>query len=126
MKARPLSTLEQEVMNIVWELKACSVRDVLQKVNRSKELAYTTVATVLQRLYKKGLLTRNHKNFIIYYTPKLSKKDYGKNLVQSFINKFFSSFGNEAISSFAESIERLPKDKKIYLLKLLEKYDKNK
>ena len=126
MKPKNLSGLEQKAMDIVWSLDTCSVREVWNRLDKRKKFAYTTVATLLQRLYKKGLLTRNYKNFIIYYTPKLSKKDYGKNLVQSFINKFFSSFGNEAILSFAESIERLPKDKKIYLLKLLEKYDKNK
>lgn len=113
-------------MNIVWECGDCSVRDVLGNLKRKKQLAYTTVATVLQRLYEKGLVARTDKDFIIRYSPKLSKEDYSKKMAKSFIAKFFSSFGDAAIASFAESIETLPKEKKDYFLKLLEKHNENK
>jgi len=126
MKIKALSDLEQEVMQIVWENDSSSVRDVLKKISKTKELAYTTVATILLRLYEKGLLTRNDKDFAILYSPKISKEDYSKSIAGSFFNKFFQSFGDTAIASFAESIEELPKEKKKYFLDLLEKHDENK
>lgn len=118
-----LSPLEQEVMNIVWSLKQCTVRDVLGKL-KSKKLAYTTVSTILTRLYEKRMLEKLGKDFAIIYKPKLQKKEYGKKLTKLFMQTFFTNFGNVAASSFAESIEELPKDKKEYLLKLLNDYDK--
>jgi len=121
MKTKTLSRLEQEVMNIVWGCGYCSVRDVLKKISRKKKLAYTTIATVLNRLYGKGLVRRKTQGSLIYYSAKISKEAYGKNTAFLFLRKFFSSFGDSAIASFAESIEKLPEDKKKFLLKLLEK-----
>jgi len=125
MNAKQLSELEQEIMNIVWELQNCSVRDVLEKVNKTKQLAYTTVATILQRLYEKGLVKRKEDESVIYFSPKVSKEIYSRNMAQSFIHKFVNSFGDIAIASFAESVDSLPKNKREYFLKLLDQYDKN-
>ncbi len=121
-----ISPLEQEVMNIVWELKTCSIRDVVEKLNQEKKLAYTTVATLFQRLFEKGLVDRISQGTVLSYTPKVSKEMYGKKIARSFIQTFMSSFGEAAIVSFAESIDKLPKDKKDYLLQLLEKQNENK
>lgn len=126
MKQKHLSDLEQEIMNIVWALDECSVRDVLEVINKDRQLAYTTVATILQRLHEKGLVTKKGEGLAFLYSPKLSKEIYSKNLAQSFISKFFNSFGDLGLASFAESIDKLPKKKKDYLLELLEKYDKAK
>lgn len=122
MNRNLLSPLEQEVMNIVWELKTCSIREVANKLNLEKKLAYTTIATLLQRLFEKGLVSRSSQNAILSYTPKVSKEVYGKKMAKSFIQNFVSSFGEAAIVSFAESIDKLPKDKKDYLLRLLEEH----
>jgi len=126
MKTKTLSLLEQEVMNIVWGCGYCSVRDVLKKISRKKKLAYTTVATILSRLYQKGLVLKETHDSRLYYFPKISKVDYGKSAARSFMRQFFSSFGDSAVASFAQSIERLPKDKKKRLLKLLANPDENK
>ena len=121
MKVKALSELELEVMNVVWDLKACAVRDVLAQISKDKELAYTTIATILQRLYDKGLVSRNNRDFVVNYTPKISKAQYSKAVAGSFFTKFFDSFGDAAIASFAESVDELPKEKKEYFLRLLEK-----
>lgn len=126
MIQNPISELEQEVMNIVWELDECSVRNVLEKINKNKQLAYTTIATILQRLHEKDLVSRKADGISFVYSPKLSKESYSKNLAQSFISKFFNSFGDVGVASFAQSIDKLPKKKKDYLLELLEEYDKTK
>ena len=126
MNPKSLSGLEESVMNIVWELKECSVRDVRERMNKIKPRAYTTVATIFQRLHDKGLVNKKLVGSSFLYSPKLTKGAYSKSLAKSFINRFFTSFGDAAISSFAESIDSLPKTKKEYLLKLLEDYDKTK
>lgn len=119
-----LSPLDQKIMDIVWNRQTCSVREALGQM-KDKELAYTTVATVLARLHDKGLLKRVEKNSVVYYSAKISREEFGKKVAGSFFTSFFQSFGDTAIASFAESIEELPKEKKDYFLKLLEKHNEN-
>lgn len=121
MQQKNLSQLEQELMDIVWKLKKSSVREVVENLKPKKKLAYTTVATILQRLSEKGLVKKTNGDSVLYYTPKLTKEMYSKNIVKSFINNFTTHFGDTAMVSFAESIDKLPKDKKEFLLKLLKK-----
>lgn len=123
---KSISELEQKVMNIVWKLEKCSIREVFDKLKIQKELAYTTVATLLQRLYEKGLVNRNDDNLTLLYSPKISKKIYSEKMAERLTNNFFKSFGDTAIASFAESIDKLPKEKKEYFLKLLNKRDETK
>lgn len=123
MRPKTLGKLEQSVMEIVWKGKKSAVRDILLELKKKKSIAYTTVATILQRLFNKGLVGRKtEKNGYRYY-PKVSRESYVKLLTKSFVKKLEQSFGNLAISSFAESIENLPKEKKQYLLKILERYE---
>ena len=126
MKNVSLGELEQQVMDILWESKNGSARDVLEKLEKNRKLAYTTVATILQRLYEKGLVKRVENKSIHIYSPKVSKESYSKNIAQSFLKKFINSFGDTAIASFAESIDTLPQEKRKYFLKVLEEHDTNK
>ena len=116
---RTISSLEQQAMDIIWDLKECSVRDALNKLKKHRAIAYTTVATIFNRLETKGLIKKQEQGKAYIYKPILSKKSYSKNLAQSFLKTFVSSFGDTAIASFAESIEELPKEKRAYFLKLL-------
>lgn len=78
MKNTNLGELEQAVMEIVWKDKKCSVRNVLGKLEKDRKIAYTTVATILHRLYKKGLVDKVSANLGFEYKPKLSKEAYTK------------------------------------------------
>lgn len=126
MKQKALSGLEQQVMNIVWESKQCSVRDVLLELTKKREIAYPTVATILRRLEEKHFIRKNTKEMTFFYIPKITKEQYGKGLASSFIKKFMQSLGNVAMSSFLHGLDELPKERREDLLRLLDKHDKNK
>lgn len=126
MKAKTLSELEQEIMSVVWTLGKCTIREVVEETNKTKNLAYTTIATILERLHEKGLVKKDTSAFTVVFTPKQSKEEFSQKMAQSLLEKFFGTFGDAAITSFAQSIDDLPKEKKEHLLKLLQKYDKNK
>ena len=126
MVSASLGKLEQKVMDILWERKNCTAREVLIELEKEKTLAYTTVATILQRLYKKGLLARNDNATGYIYLPKVSKEKYTKSVARSFLKNFINSFGDTAIASFADSIDKLPNKKRVYFLNILDEYDHNK
>ena len=112
MKTAALGELEKKVMDILWKEKNSTARDILIRLERQKKLAYTTVATILQRLYDKGLLLRKENKVGYIYSPKLTKEKYSRNIAQAFLKNFINSFGDTAIASFADSIDNLPQDKR--------------
>jgi predicted transcriptional regulator len=69
-----LGPLEMQVMEVVWTVGRCSVREVVEKLN--SKLAYTTVMTTLDRLFKKGLLEREKSERAFLYSPLLSSQEW--------------------------------------------------
>jgi predicted transcriptional regulator len=86
--APPLGPLEAEVMEIVWAGGELNVRDVVQKLGRS--LAYTTVMTTLDRLYKKGLLARRKCERAFVYSPRLTRQEWEQKRAGEFVAGFFA------------------------------------
>ena len=69
-----LGPLEMQVMDVVWHVGRCSVREVVEKLE--SKLAYTTVMTTLDRLFKKGLLAREKQERAFLYSPALSSEEW--------------------------------------------------
>jgi predicted transcriptional regulator len=69
-----LGPLEIEVMEVLWAAGESSVRDVVEQLDR--KLAYTTIMTTLDRLFKKGLLDRQKSERAFLYTPRLTHLDW--------------------------------------------------
>jgi predicted transcriptional regulator len=72
--AQPLGNLEWELMEILWSRRESSVRDVVDCLQRP--LAYTTVMTTLDRLYKKGLLDRYKAQRAFMYSARFSRPEW--------------------------------------------------
>jgi predicted transcriptional regulator len=70
---KPFGPLEAEIMDILWSQPAgapgMTVRDVLDVLQRHRQLAYTTVMTVLDNLYRKGWLRRSQDRRAWRYAP---------------------------------------------------------
>ena len=71
---QPLGPLEDEVMNLMWDRGESAVREVVECLARP--LAYTTVMTTLDRLYKKGLLDRRKADRAFLYSPRLTRPQW--------------------------------------------------
>jgi len=71
-----LGPLEIAVMEMMWKLGPSNVRDVVKRLER--KLAYTTIMTTLDRLYKKGLLERELTDRAFVYQAKLSREEWDR------------------------------------------------
>src|SRR5690242_7224897 len=83
-----LGPLEVEVMEVMWSFGASNVRDVTARMQRS--LAYTTVMTTLDRLYKKGLLERELSDRAFVYSAKLSREDWDRQRAGEMMSGFLT------------------------------------
>jgi predicted transcriptional regulator len=74
--------LEAAVMDEVWAAgRQVRVREVLEGINRDRDLAYTTVQTVMDVLYRKGWLKRVKEGRVNLYAASATREDYVAGLV---------------------------------------------
>ena len=71
-----LGPLEIDVMEAMWQFGASNVRDMVGRLER--KLAYTTVMTTLDRLFKKGLLYREMTDRAFVYSPMVTREDWDR------------------------------------------------
>lgn len=73
---RGLGELEAAVMDVLWQAwEPVKVRDVLEGLDTGKTLAYTTVMTVLDNLFRKGWVERERHGKAYLYEPKFSREE---------------------------------------------------
>ncbi|MGB2591939.1 MAG: BlaI/MecI/CopY family transcriptional regulator [Candidatus Acidiferrum sp.] len=87
-QALALGSLELELMEILWSHGESSVRDVVPRLTRP--LAYTTVMTTLDRLFKKRLLDRHKSDRAFFYSPSLSRKEWERKRASHLVAGFLS------------------------------------
>jgi predicted transcriptional regulator len=81
-----LGSLEARVMDVLWAHGESSVRDVSEVIDRP--LAYTTVMTTLERLFKKGLLDRHKIGRAFLYAPIMSRDEWGRRRAEGLVAAF--------------------------------------
>lgn len=117
-----LGELEARIMEIIWQLKSASVRDVLNKIKGKKKPAYTTIMTVMARLYDKGILRRKAKNDAYIYQAVQDKQSFFVATSKKIINSLISEFGEDvAVAGFIDAVEKTNLKKSRELRKKLKK-----
>ncbi|MFF5233603.1 BlaI/MecI/CopY family transcriptional regulator [Dactylosporangium sp. NPDC000521] len=80
---RGFGELESAVMQQLWDRGApATVREVLTDLVRQRDLAYTTVLTVMEKLYRKGYLDREPQGRAHAYRPLVSREEYTARLMR--------------------------------------------
>ena len=116
-----LGELEAAVLGTVVRLGKASARQVAEDLEPSRGLAYTTISTTLDRLYKKGVLARDEAvgRGGSRYIYSLHSEDRVKGkIVKGFVDRLVIAFGPSIISTLHNYMEEIPKDQ---LKKLEEK-----
>jgi predicted transcriptional regulator len=83
--------LERTVMETLWERGEGNVHDVVGWLGRP--LAYNTVMTTLDRLFKKGLLSRNKLDRAFFYLPRLSRLEWQQKQAGDLVSGFLAGPG---------------------------------
>ncbi|MDX8143224.1 BlaI/MecI/CopY family transcriptional regulator [Lentzea sp. BCCO 10_0061] len=78
-----LGELEAAVMDVLWQERPLKVREVLDRLETGKKLAYTTVMTVLDNLHRKGWVTRELEGKAYRYEPALSRAEAAARTVRA-------------------------------------------
>ena len=88
-----LGALEHDTMREVWRLKEVSVRQVADAFQ--EQIAYTTVMTTLDRLYKKGLLERRKNGRAFLYSARYTPDELEQGIAQDVIGSLLNTSSSQ-------------------------------
>ena len=118
-QSEQLTTLELEIMKVLWESGSANVQTVQQHLER--ELAYTTVQTMLNVLHRKGKVERTLADGKAYfYSPTVSRSQVVSQTIDDLINRLFGGSAESLVMSMVET-EHLTAEKLARLNALVEK-----
>lgn len=84
-----LTETELELINILWRLGEGTVADVIELLSKERNLAYTSVSTILRILEQKKVLKTRKEGRGHTYIPILSKKEYEERTVRHVVDRVF-------------------------------------
>jgi predicted transcriptional regulator len=122
-KTERLTPLELEIMSVLWETGPANVQTVQQKLPR--ELAYTTVQTMLNILHRKGKVKRTLKDRAYFYRPAVSRSQVVRQAVSDLVEHLFGGSAESLVMSLVET-RHLDAEKLTRLNRLVKKSEEER
>jgi BlaI family transcriptional regulator, penicillinase repressor len=105
-KSQHLTPLEMEIMDVLWETGPANVQVVQQKLKR--ELAYTTVQTMLNILHRKAKVKRTLKDRAYFYRPSITREKAISKQVIDVVDRLFGGSAESLVMSLVETKHLTP------------------
>jgi predicted transcriptional regulator len=86
---KPLTEVELQLMNAIWTLGDCTVKDVQLEVSKTRELAYTSIATIMKILEQKGILKSIKTEKAHLYSSLVPKSEYEASSLKHLADNLF-------------------------------------
>jgi len=104
MEIKELTKAEEQVMQILWEIKKGFVKDVIEKMPEPKP-AYNTVSTIIRILEKKGFVGYKSFGKTHEYYPLIARDTYRSFFLKNFMGNYFGGSIRNLVSFFARENE---------------------
>ena len=99
-----LGDLETTVMELLWKEPGQTVTEVERRLLQSRAIAHTTVLTTLDRLHRKGFLTRAKRGKAFVYAPRLSREEFERGMAEEVLGALLGHFSTPALSAFVDLV----------------------
>lgn len=114
-----LTPVEHELMDILWKIEEGTVRDVMAHLPLRRNLAYTSVSTMLRILEQKKILKTRKSGRTHIYVPALSKSTFAALTLNKMVNQVFSGNSVELVSYLVNK-NNLSQDEMTEIQKIIE------
>lgn len=104
-----LTKAEEQIMHVLWELEKGFVKDIIDKLPEPKP-AYNTVATFMKILTDKKFVSYKAYGKTYEYYPLISKDEYSKSFLNSFLGNYFGGSFEKMVSFFVKQNDMDLKD----------------
>ncbi|MDF7822291.1 BlaI/MecI/CopY family transcriptional regulator [Runella sp. MFBS21] len=86
-----LTRTEERIMQIIWDLERCFVKDIIERLDDEPKPPYNTISSVVRILEKKGYVGFKAYGKTYEYFPLVSKEEYGKLTFQKVLANYFDN-----------------------------------
>ena len=100
--SKVLGPLEEEVMEALWKRDGASGRDILSEIKKYRDIAHTTVLTVLERLAKKGLVEKKREDNNYTFTPRYTKTEFSGMVSKEVLKGVMDLSASDTLASFVD------------------------
>ncbi|MEP9410344.1 MAG: BlaI/MecI/CopY family transcriptional regulator [Candidatus Brocadia sp.] len=115
-----LGSLEKDIMEVLWKRGESSVKDILDTFPVDRNISYSAVITVTNRMTNKGLLKKRKMGKAYFYTPVYDKEQFFE-IVSKKVVEGISGFSlQSAMVHFADYMSQMDPEKIEYFSKLIE------
>jgi len=97
-----LTRAEEQVMQILWKIEKGFIKDILEQFDEPKP-AYTTVATFLKILERKGYVSYEAFGNAHKFYPLISKEEYSRTHLNSIFKKYFKGSIKDVVTFFSDN-----------------------
>lgn len=97
-----LGDLETAVMEVCWQLEAFGIKDVHARLSQQRAVAYTTVQTTIERLYRKGMLRRVGHGRTFSYAPAVARDEFLRGVTKHVLDSLFGNFAEPTVASLVD------------------------
>ncbi len=98
-----LSELQLSLMHVLWARGEASTAEVAEALRDERDLAHTTVATLLTRLEKRGLLSSRREGRALLYRPLVSETEVQRSMVGRLLDRLFAGRPSALVSHLLEA-----------------------
>jgi len=121
MLTKKLSDFELEVLQHLWRLKQASTPEMHDEISASREVAYSTVRTIVDRLEQKGAIERLPlKGRAVIFRPLITRAEVSLPLAKKFVEKVFGGDSRSLLSHLLDN-EALSAEDLVYLESVIQK-----
>ena len=100
---KKLTSLEALIMDCVWSLERATVRQVLERLEPTKPMAYNTVLTMMRILRDKGFLASEREGRSDVYRPLVEREQVARRSLRELQDRFFAGSARALVSQLLES-----------------------
>jgi len=115
---------ELQILRVLWQRGASTVREVQQLLNETKPTGYTTVLKLLQIMTEKGLVRRDEKQRAHVYEARLAQHQTQRQMVTDLLNRVFDGSASNLLLHALASKESASREELTQIREILDELER--
>jgi len=124
-KTHRLGDLQLKIMKVLWQRGECAVSDVFTEISKERDLAYTTIATMLRKMEARSLITHRADGRTFIYRAAVDEQSITSNMSDHLLDRLFEGSLSDMVCHLLQTRD-VSRDELVKIEKLIAERKKAK